>query len=225
MKKIYIDTSRAFIERELSKTLKDYSVQSFSVIREGRDLLGGASPFLWIIEISPDYPESLLFIHYIVEERKEPLIVLCRERSSSLKAQCYLLGVDDYVEEPWYPQVIVHRIEAVLKRRGMGEARAAKTNWCYKENRLCLDRGNRRLTVNSREVSLTPSQWEIFQTLVDNENRAVSREYLLNECLPQGKKMTRALDNHMKNLRQNIGIEELIETVRGYGYRLQGELF
>ncbi len=220
---IYLNTSSPVLEMELTASLEDFQVQTFSLRDDEMKILACPSPRLWIVEINPRNLRGLLFVKNLIEERGEPVIVLSWENSGPVREECYLMGVDDFVEQPWYPRVIAMRVRAVLGRRHAAEGEKDEIQWFYEGTEFALDKDKHRLRVNGENVELTPSQWNLFSTLAVHGNRAVSREYLLNECLAQGNRKTRTLDNHMKNLRQSIGSSELIETVRGYGYRLRGE--
>jgi len=221
-KTIYMNTANPVIERELISLMGDFQIRTFSLPRDSEGIFVCASPSLWLVEINPSYLKGLFFVKRLIEEKDEPVVVLSRDNPGLVRDECYAMGVDDFVEEPWYPRVIVLRIAAALKRRGLEEEDTLPVKWTCGESSFRLDRKNRRLLVDGEDILLTPSQWNLFNTLMANANRVVSREILLEECLEQGNRKTRTLDNHMKNLRKKIG-PEVIDTVRGYGYRLRGE--
>ncbi|MDC7222942.1 MAG: response regulator transcription factor [Spirochaetales bacterium] len=200
-----------------------YSFKSFSLEKDESYILSCPAPTLWVVEVDPKDLKSLLLIKKLVGRRNESVLVLSREKSFPFRSECYQMGVDDFVEEPWFPRVIALRIEAIFRRRSLCEKDKTEIKWFYEGMQYQLDLDHHHLTIDGKDVDLTPSQWNLFSALILHGNRAVSREYLLSECLSLGNRKTRTLDNHMKNLRHNIGSGEMIETVRGYGYRLKGE--
>ncbi|MDC7220118.1 MAG: winged helix-turn-helix domain-containing protein [Spirochaetales bacterium] len=184
---------------------------------------GQCPPLLWLVEIDKGNMEKLVLMRKAVKEGRQPIIVFSKEKSFPLREECYRMGIDDYVEFPWSPPVVARRVESVLRRRFADSGKGGGLTWHHDGVVYRLDEGDHRLLVNDKEVELTPSQWNLFNSLILHGTSVVSRDYLCNHCLFHEGSKTRTLDNHMKNLRQNIGASDLIETVRGFGYRLRGE--
>lgn len=125
-------------------------------------------------------------------------------------------GADDYVSKPFRVQELIARIEAVLRRRG------DDTGAVYSFGEVKLDVSNHELTVGDERVYLTVSEFRILEMLARKPGRAFSRdqisEHLTGRPLFAGE---RSIDVHIKSIRKKLAAQrDLIETVRGVGYRL-----
>jgi two-component system phosphate regulon response regulator PhoB len=148
-----------------------------------------------------------------------PVVVLSARGEEVDRVVGFELGADDYVRKPFSVRELILRLRAVLRRTA---ARAASPRPVVTIGPIVLDREAHRCTVNDREVELTLIEFELLGTLMDREGRAQSREQLLADVwkLSEGVE-SRTVDTHVKRLRDKLRpAHELIETVRGLGYRL-----
>jgi len=123
-------------------------------------------------------------------------------------------GADDYLVKPFGLAELEARIRAVLRR-----VRPAWTH--YVAGPLAVDPRARRVTVRGDEVALTPKEFDILECLVADPGRAISRQELLTRVWDENwYGPTRVLDVHIAALRRKLGVEGLIETVYGHGFRL-----
>jgi two-component system phosphate regulon response regulator PhoB len=133
------------------------------------------------------------------------------------------LGADDYLTKPVSPQELVLRVAAILRRVGAGGAATAATGDVLQLGPLRIDRAAHRVTVNDAEVELTPTEFRLLVTLADRRGRVQARGHLLEtvwEAAPDIQ--TRTVDMHVQRLRTKLGeAGDMIETVRGFGYRLR----
>ncbi|MBN2627600.1 MAG: response regulator transcription factor, partial [Spirochaetales bacterium] len=171
-----------------------------------------------------DYLE-LIHVKELIQSHNKPVIILSRKMDNLLRAEYYRLGVQDLIMTPWYPKVLDLRIIAALKRTSYENNLNQTVRWQMGDDRLILQADKHNAFLNGRELKLTFSQWNILYTLVGNGGVALSRSYLLRECLNFEKGDTRTLDNHIKNLRKVLGSNSHIETIHGYGYKLNGRQF
>jgi DNA-binding response OmpR family regulator len=132
----------------------------------------------------------------------------------------FSLGADDYVTKPFSVKVLLQRIKA-LQRRGDP---AADTADVIEHLGIRIDRVRHRASVNGKELNhLTPTEFRLLECLLRQPGRAFTRSQLMDSAIGEGAiVLERTIDVHVKSLRRKLGpAAELIETVRGVGYRLR----
>src|SRR6185369_16848438 len=131
------------------------------------------------------------------------------------------LGADDYLTKPFSPQELVLRVGAILRRLGSSPT---STEDHLKVGPIAIDRAAHRVTVEGQEIELTPTEYRLLVTLAERRGRVQARGHLLEtvwEAAPDIQ--TRTVDMHVQRLRTKLGVAgSLVETVRGFGYRLKG---
>ncbi len=144
-----------------------------------------------------------------------PVIMLTAMKEELDKLHSFDLGVDDYITKPFSPKELTARVKAILKRLG------AKDVYTYKD--LTVDFKGRKVTINNKELELTPKEYELLTFFIKNEGIALSREQLLN--IVWGYDFygdDRTVDTHIKMLRHSLGTyRDLIKTVRSVGYKYE----
>lgn len=164
------------------------------------------------------------FIRVYSKEGHAPIIVLTAKLEENDKVVGLELGADDYVTKPFSPRELTARVRAVLRRVSQNPSapdllRAADVS---------LDRNARLVTVGTKYVDLTPSEFDLLATLIGAPGRAFSRLELLDRL--QGtayEGYERTIDVHIRNLRTKIEPDprnpRYIETVFGVGYRFAAD--
>jgi len=154
------------------------------------------------------------------ERSSVPIIVVSARGDEIDRVMLLELGADDYVVKPFGFRELVARIRAVT-RRTEGTSTAvpdAVTTW----GALAVDRRTRKVTVGGDAVSLTPKEYELLIELASDPGAIFTREHLMEHVWDENWwGSTKTLDVHVASLRKKLG-PELIETIRGVGFRLSG---
>lgn len=126
------------------------------------------------------------------------------------------LGADDYVVKPFSVRELAARVRAVARRRRI------ESN--LESGRLVVDRTRHIVTVDGEPVELTAKEFDLLAVLAEEPGRAVPRQELFSRVWdPVWIGTGKTLDVHVASLRKKLGDADLIETVRGVGYRLAVE--
>jgi DNA-binding response OmpR family regulator len=146
-----------------------------------------------------------------------PILILSAREDEVDRVAGLEAGADDYVVKPFSPRELVARVKAILRRARDGGTVADRLALAGVE----LDRAAHTVTVDGAGVELTGREFDLLATLLAHPGIVLSRDRLLelawgNE-FPGG---TRTVDVHVAQLRAKLGRPELIETVRGAGYKV-----
>ncbi|MEO5350157.1 MAG: response regulator transcription factor [Magnetococcus sp. YQC-3] len=156
--------------------------------------------------------------------RATPIVFLTARGEDVDRVIGFELGADDYVVKPFNVRELLLRIRAVLRRSGQ-DALTTETNGHGERlgGRLRLDSKRHQLWVDGEEVILTPLEFRLLSLLLARKGRVQSRETLLSDVWDVDAPIqTRTVDVHVKRLREKLGhAGEMIETIRGVGYRIQ----
>lgn len=127
-------------------------------------------------------------------------------------------GADDYVTKPFSPLVMAARVRALLKRIGTPEKEVSTYG------QLSIDELSHKVYFAQNELPLTPKEYELLIYFKNNRQMALSREMILNAVWGYDYfGDLRTVDTHVKKLRAKLGeAGNLVETVRGFGYRFGG---
>lgn len=150
--------------------------------------------------------------------REIPVIILTAKAEEADQVVGFTLGADDYVTKPFSVKVLIQRIKAV-KRRSEGTTEPEDQ---ITHGNVRIDRIRHRAFVDDRELDLTPTEFRLLEIMVKSPGRAFTRQQLMDGSIGEGAVvLERTIDVHVKTLRRKMGEIELIETVRGVGYRLK----
>ncbi len=146
------------------------------------------------------------------------VILLTARRDEPDRIRGLSLGADDYLTKPFSPAELVLRVQAVLRRLASPAVSSGST---LVVGPLVIDRGATRALLDGRELSLTAIEYKLLVTLIERRGRVQSRPKLLEAVWDaQPDIQTRTVDMHVLRLRSKLGaVGEMIETVRGFGYR------
>ena len=173
-------------------------------------MLPGMSGFEVLEQLRADAATSGIAVLMLTARRDEP------DRIRGLS-----IGADDYLTKPFSPQELVLRVGAILRRTAAGATASSSDHLTVGPIRI--DRGAHRVSIEGHDVELTPTEYKLLLTLAERRGRVQARAHLLEtvwEAAPDIQ--TRTVDMHVQRLRAKLGAAgELIETVRGFGYRLR----
>ena len=151
-----------------------------------------------------------------------PIIMVTARTSETDRVAGLELGADDYVTKPFSLRELVARVRAVLRRPPQT---AAEQNLGYQRGPLTIDFDAVSVRVSGASVRLTKREFELLRFLVENRNRVLSRDRLLERVWGFDRQVeTRSVDVHVGRLRGKLGhAGRQIETVIGMGYRFVEE--
>jgi two-component system phosphate regulon response regulator PhoB len=149
--------------------------------------------------------------------RHLPIIILSARSEETDQIVGLSLGADDYVTKPFSPKVLIQKIKA-LQRRVEGAVEAGDT---VEHLGVKIDRSRHRAFAGAEELKLTPTEFRLLEALLRQPGRAFSRAQLMDAAIGDAVVEERTIDVHIKTLRKKLGDPDLIETVRGVGYRFR----
>ena len=131
----------------------------------------------------------------------------------------FSVGADDYVTKPFSLKVLLQRINALLRRKDQG----SQDRDILVSQGILIDRRRHRATAGDTPLDLTPSEFALLETLLRQPGRAFSRAELIDVALGDDViVLERTIDVHIRALRKKLmGHADLIQTVRGIGYRFR----
>lgn len=152
--------------------------------------------------------------------REIAVLMLTARREEPDRIRGLSLGADDYLTKPFSPQELVLRVGAILRRTSGAAASSADR---LAVGPIGIDRAAHRVSVDGREIELTPTEYKLLLTLAERRGRVQGRAHLLETVWDAAPDIqTRTVDMHVQRLRAKLGPGgALIETVRGFGYRLR----
>ena len=150
-----------------------------------------------------------------------PIIMLTARDDELDKVVGLELGADDYITKPFSIREFRSRVRALLRRAALGGLDGGRDQ--IRVEGLTLDLAKRTTELDGRAVDLTYVEFELLRTLAARPGRVFSRQALLQSLWGDyAYREPRTIDVHVRHLREKLGDMELIQTVRGVGYRLRG---
>jgi DNA-binding response OmpR family regulator len=152
----------------------------------------------------------------IRSDSRVPILMLTARDEEPDRVSGLELGADDYLTKPFSPRELVARVKAVLRRAEpwLEEAKLSARD-------VVVLRDAREVRVAGEPVALTSREFDLLSILLGNPDRVLTRELLLDRvwglAFPGG---TRTVDMHVASLRRKLARPELVQTVRGVGYKL-----
>jgi two-component system phosphate regulon response regulator PhoB len=150
--------------------------------------------------------------------RDIPILMLTAKAEETDQIVGFSMGADDYVTKPFSVKVLLQRIKALQRRVEAG----ADSADVIEHLGVRIDRVRHRATHHGLELPLTPTEFRLLECLLRQPGRAFTRHQLMDAAIGEGAiVLERTIDVHIKTLRRKLGDADLIETVRGVGYRFR----
>lgn len=152
------------------------------------------------------------------ETRHIPILFVTAKDSPEAMTKGFRLGADDYLVKPFHPYELVARCEHRIRKASDSVSRVRT----WTKGPLRLDLMARRCFVDEREVELSPAEFQILLSFINNENRVIQRKELAKEALGDRNIKSRLIDSYVSSLRRKIPwLRDAIESIYGVGYKLK----
>ena len=156
-------------------------------------------------------------------------VIMCTARGEEADIVAGLeLGADDYVVKPYSPRVLAARIRAALRRKEaavLTEASAEKKTGCLEQGRLRMDVEKHKVFLGETPLDLSATEFAILAQFMNNPDLVFTRQKIITAIRGHDYPVTdRSVDVQIASLRKKLKeAEEMIETIRGVGYRFTTE--
>ena len=225
MTKILVVDDEPSITNLVSAYLKPEGYEVF-VASDGNAGLKAArvfKPDLVILDVMLPGMDGIELLSRLRRESEVYVIMLTARTEETDKIVGLSVGADDYVTKPFSPRELVARVEAALRRIEAGAGSGGERS-VLSFQYIRIDVDARKVTVDENPIELTTVEFDLLKALAENHGRVLSREQLL-EKVWGGEYFgeIRVVDVHLGHVRQKLGHDDLIATVRGVGYRFEDE--
>jgi DNA-binding response OmpR family regulator len=197
-----------------------YTVDDAADGRTALRHLYSTPPALVILDVTMPDMDGYQTLERIRDLSDVPVLMLTARTQELEKVRGLTAGADDYVAKPFGRQELLARVQALLRRSG-GKAEVIEA---YGDSFVQIDYAQRRVTVEEREVQLTPLEFRLLSAFVQNPNQVLSRDQLLELVWGDpygvsGDQVKLYVGYLRKKLAPDAPDSAPIETVRGFGYR------
>ena len=201
-----------------------YEAAGFSVPADFWDAMKQKLPNLVLLDIMLPQEDGLSILRRLRENdstARLPVIMMTARNTEYDRAYGLDLGADDYISKPFGMMEMVARVRAVLRRTAepVGDRE-------YRLKRLTLDPNKHLVHVDGNLVQLTYKEFMLLKLLIEANGSVMTRSVLMDKVWDlSAERENRTLDVHIRTLRAKLGSAgSYIETVRGVGYRINGDL-
>jgi two-component system alkaline phosphatase synthesis response regulator PhoP len=166
--------------------------------------------------------DGIELLSQIRRESNVYVIMLTAKTEETDKIVGLSVGADDYVTKPFSPRELTARIKAALRRLKLSGMEIEKDILSY--NTIKMNLGSRKIWVKDQLIELTAMEYDLLRALAEHPGLVFSREQLLEKVWGHdyfGE--LRVVDVHIGHIRQKLGDDRYISTVRGVGYRFEDD--
>ncbi|MCM1045087.1 MAG: response regulator transcription factor [Candidatus Gastranaerophilales bacterium] len=219
--KIYIVEDEAAIRNELIVLLKKYgyACESSDDFEHITDLILESEPDLVLVDINLPFQDGFVVCREIRKRSDVPMIVLTSRNTDFDELLSLNIGADDFISKPYHAQVLIARIQKILKRTYEAGANAVLFHKGLKVNLL-----RATMSCNDKEAELTKNELGILRLLILNKGNVIPRDAIMDELWQNEEFIDEnTLNVNIVRLRKKlseIGLPDYLETKRGLGYRV-----
>lgn len=176
---------------------------------------------LVILDVMMPGRDGFLITEEIRRGSNVPIIMLTARDTDTDLVLGIQMGSDDYITKPFSPTTLTMKVRAMFRRIEMERGTSQPAELAFED--ISINTGQKRVSIDGREVDLAPNEFALLKYLLENQERAISREELLDKVWGYAMAVeTRVTDDTLKRLRKKIADSQvIIETVWGYGFRLK----
>jgi DNA-binding response OmpR family regulator len=209
--------------RELLRELLTRAGYDVDEAPDGRTALRSlyeSPPALVVLDVTMPDMDGYQTLERMRDLSEVPVIMLTARTQELERVRGLTAGADDYVLKPFGRQELLARVQALLRRTG-GRSEVTES---YSDDFVQIDYGQRKVTVDEREVQLTPLEFKLLSAFVNHPNQVLSRDQLLDLVWGDpygvsGDQVKLYVGYLRKKLAPDAPDSPPIETVRGFGYR------
>jgi len=176
---------------------------------------------LILLDIMLPKIDGFAVLELLRQDSDVPVIVITAMEGEEYQIKGFDLMADDYIVKPFSMNLVIRRIEAVLRRKQAipDNTSGSKT---IKHRNVILDKEACEVRVSNHSIPFTYKEYELLKLLIENKNIVFTRDKLLRQIwgydfIGDDK----VVNNHIMRIRKKLG-EDFIVTVRGIGYRIDG---
>jgi len=199
----------------------DFDVAGAADVKEAQELMQARTPDLILLDWMLPGVSGIEWAKRLKKDathREIPIILLTARGEEEDKIRGLEIGADDYVTKPFSPKELIARIKAVLRRTGRLNEYAQ-----ISLGDLVLDIEQHRLVIGQQPLDISPTEFRLMQFFMTHPDKVYSRAQLLDQVWGRSVYIEeRTVDVHIRRLRKILaehGREDLLQTVRGFGYR------
>lgn len=213
-------------EKDLSKSIydylsgEDYLCEQAANIKEALNKTDVYDYDCILLDIGlPDGSGMKILEELRLDKKQDGVIIISAKNSLDDKIQGLNIGADDYLTKPFNLAELMARINSVIRRRQF------ESSNLITQDELRIDLNAKRVTVNDKEVMLTPKEFDLLVYFIGNKNRVISKTSLAEHLSGEYADMLDSFDfvyTHVKNLKKKLhdaGCPAYLTTVYGTGYR------
>ena len=221
MSQILIIEDDRKIQEILTEFLKEYGYEAVSAYDgiEGLDMLQKAEYDLVLLDIMLPKIDGFATLELLRKSSNIPVIIITATEDEEYQMKGFDLEADDYIVKPFSMNLVIRRIEAVLRRK-QPKGDAMPELHILSHNNVELDTQSCEVRISGHTTPFTYKEYMLLKLLLENKNMVFTRDELLRQIwgydfIGDDK----VVNNHIMRIRKKVG-EDFITTVRGMGYKL-----